>query len=350
MNRIGVLVGATGLALLLGCGKPPADQAPAGDIAPGEPSSAPAPAATTLSGDVTIDGSSTVEPISSAVAEEFGAANAGVHVTVGTSGTGGGFKKFCAGETDISDASRPIKSEEIEAAKAKGIEFIELPVAFDGLSVVVNPQNDWVDKLTVEELKKIWEPGSKITNWKDVRPGFPDVPLKLYGPGTDSGTFDYFTDAIVGEEGSCRSDFSPSEDDNVLVQGVAGDKGALGYFGYAYYVENQDKLKLVPIQDGDAAPVAPSEETINNGTYTPLSRPLFIYVSRAAADKPQVEAFVRFYLDNVSALLSEVGYVPLPDAAMELIRQRFEQRKTGSVFSGGSQPGTKIEDILAKES
>lgn len=303
-----------------------------------------------LSGNILIDGSSTVFPISEAVAEEFGLENPNVRVSVGVSGTGGGFKKFCAGETDISDASRPIKQSEIEQCQANGIEFIELPVAFDGLTVVVNPENDWATCMTVDELKMIWEPSAQgvITKWSQVRPDWPDETLSLYGPGTDSGTFDYFTDAIVGEEGASRGDYTASEDDNVLVQGVANDKYALGYFGFAYYIENQGKVKAVAIDGGNGC-VEPTVETINNGTYQPLSRPIFIYVSTKALERPEVEAFVNFYLDNAATLAEEVGYVGLPEKAYELAKERVAQRITGSVFSGGSQVGVSIEDLLAIE-
>ena len=265
-----------------------------------------------LTGAIKIDGSSTVFPITEAVAEEFKKIQPGVNVTVGISGTGGGFKKFTVGETDINDASRPIKDVEKKVAEEKKIEYIDFPVAYDGITVVVNKQNTWVDKLTVQELKKIWEPGSTVKKWSEVRPGWPDVAIKLYGPGTDSGTFDYFTEAINGKEKACRSDFTPSEDDNVLVQGVAGDKGALGYFGYAYYAENKDKLKVVPI-DAGKGPVTPEDKTINDGTYKPLSRPIFIYVSKAAMQRPEVKEFVKFYLTSAPKLVPQVGYTKLPD-------------------------------------
>lgn len=266
-----------------------------------------------LKGDVKIDGSSTVFPISEAVAEEFMKVHRNVRVTVGVSGTGGGFKKFCLGETDISDASRRIKENETDACAERDIQFIELAVAFDGLSVMVNPDNDFVDHLTVGELNRIWEPESAINNWKDVRPGFPDLEIKLYGPGTDSGTFDYFTDEINGEEGASRPDYTASEDDNVLVKGIAGDKGSLGYFGYAYYIENADKLKVVAIDGGDG-PVLPTPETINSGTYAPLSRPIFIYPSiNSLLNKPHVLEFVKFYLMDGPALVPQVGYIQLPD-------------------------------------
>jgi len=301
-----------------------------------------------LDGKVSLDGSSTVYPISEAVAEEFQAANSGVKVTVGISGTGGGFKKSCMGEIDISDASRPIKQSEIDMAKQNGIDFIELPIAFDGLSIVVNPKNTWVDKLTLAELKSIWAPGSTITNWSQVRQGFPNVPLKLFGPGTDSGTFEYFTEAVNGKAKESRSDFTASEDDNVLVMGVAGEKGALGYFGYAYYEENAGKLKLVPVDAGKGA-IAPSAKTISNGSYSPLSRPLFIYVNAKSAQRPEVDAFVKFFLDNASSLVKEVGYVALPDSAYDMVTARYEKRKTGSVFSGKETIGLTIEQVLAAE-
>ena len=305
---------------------------------------------------IEIDGSSTVFPITEAMAEEFQIESGGkVRVTVGISGSGGGFKKFCRGETHISDASRPIKESEREACKAAGIEFIELPVALDALTVVVNPGNDWVDYLTVDELKKIWEPAAQdtVTNWGQVREGFPDRPLTLYGAGTDSGTYDYFTEAVVGQEGASRGDFTASEDDNVLVQGIASDPNALGFFGLAYYIENQDKLKAVPIQPrGGGDPVAPSVEAARDGSYQPLSRPIFIYVSKQAADEVEaVRQFVEFYLDpeNAELLVEEVGYVPLPTEAYELAQRNFEERHTGTAFAGGSQVGVAVEDLLQAE-
>jgi len=294
-------------------------------------------------GTVRIDGSSTVFPISESVAEEFGQVNAQVRVTVGVSGTGGGFKKFVLGETDINDASRPIKSQELERAHEHGIEFIELPVAYDGLSVIVHPANDWVDHLTVQELKKIWQPGSTVSSWSDVRAGFPDRPIALYGPGTDSGTFDYFTEVINGKSQACRPDFTASEDDNVLVQGVVGDENSIGFFGYAYYVENKDRLKIVPIDNGQG-PVAPSEATINDGTYAPLSRPIFIYVSKAAAQRPEVAQFVDFYLEHAGQLAAEVGYVAMPQRISNLVKQRFAKRIAGTVFNGAHGA---LEDLVA---
>ncbi|WP_410512303.1 phosphate ABC transporter substrate-binding protein PstS family protein [Paenibacillus sp. BR2-3] len=268
---------------------------------------------TALSGTIEIDGSSTVYPITEAVAEEFGKENKDVRVTVGVSGTGGGFKRFAAGETAISNASRPIKDEEAELAKTNGIEYIELEVAYDGLSVLVNPENDWVDYLTTKELNEIFKPGSTVKQWSDVRSGWPAEDIKIFSPGADSGTFDYFTETINDEAQASRNDAQVtfSEDDNTLVQGVEGEKYALGYFGFAYFEENQDKLKLVPI-DGGKGPISPSAETINDGTYAPLSRPLFIYVNKAFLDKPEVKAFVDFYMSHAADLSEEVGYIRLP--------------------------------------
>jgi phosphate transport system substrate-binding protein len=264
-----------------------------------------------LSGTIEIDGSSTVFPITEAVAEEFRSVEPDVRVNVGVSGTGGGFTRFTSGQTTISDASRPIRDSEAQQTQANGIEYVELTVAIDGLAVVVNPQNDFVDCLTAEELKRIWEPGSQINNWRDVRPEFPDQPLRLYGPGTDSGTFDYFTEVIVGEAGASRPDYNASEDDNFLVQGISGDRNALGYFGYAYYAENQGLVRLIAV-DGGSGCVAPSNETVQNGAYAPLSRPIFIYVNtNDLRTRPEVEAFVRFYLDSAPILVPAVGYVAL---------------------------------------
>ena len=301
---------------------------------------------------IQIDGSSTVFPINQAVAEEFHKQKGG-RVTVGVSGTGGGFKKFCRGEIAIAGASRPIKESEVAQCKAAGIEFVELPIAFDGLAVAVHPKNDWVDHMTVEELKTIWAPESqgKVLKWSQVREGWPDSDLHLFGPGIDSGTYDYFTQAIVGKEHSSRGDFTSSEDDHVLVQGVSTDPAGLGFFGYAYYAENKDKLKLVPIDDGNASngdgPVAPSPETVENGTYQPLSRPIFIYVSTKAAEKPEVASFVEFFLAEGPALAGKVGYIALPPAAYQLARDRFAARKTGTVFQG-SKVGVTVEELLAR--
>src|SRR3990172_5234645 len=259
---------------------------------------------------VKIDGSSTVYPVTEAVAEEFQKAKRGeIKVTVGISGTGGGFKKFCRGETDISDASRPILKKEIDVFKETGIEYIELPVAYDGLAVLVNPKNDWIKELTVADLKKMWEPAAqgKVVKWNDVRPEWPDSKLKLFVPGADSRTFDYFTEAINGKSKSSTGDFTASEDDNVLVQGIAGDKAAIGYFGLAYYEENKDKLKLVPI-DGGRGPIFPSEKTVMDGTYAPLSRPLFIYINKESIAKPEVKEFADYYLKNAPKLIKQVKY------------------------------------------
>ncbi len=307
------------------------------------------PRTNALSGRVAIDGSSTVFPITEAVAEDFQKVHKGIRVTVGISGTGGGFQKFISSETDINDASRPIKESELLRAKERSIEFIELPVAFDGLTVVVNPKNEFVESLTVEELRKIWQPGSTVKKWNDVRPEWPDQPLALYGPGTASGTFDYFTEAINGEAQASRPDFTASEDDNVLVQGIAGDEHALGFFGFAYYVENRSLLKLVAI-DGGKGPIAPSNTTINDGTYQPLSRPLFIYVSKAAAERPPVAEFVAFYLQHAPTLVKEVGYVPLPDQVYELALERFKSRRTGSVFSEKAKVGISLGELLGARS
>ena len=267
-----------------------------------------------LSGAVRIDGSSTVYPLSALAAEDFMAANPGVQVTVASSGTGGGFEKFCRGETDANDASRPIKDEEAAACAEAGIEYASLTVATDALTVVVNKENTWVTCLTVEELNKIWAPDSTVANWNEVRADFPDEPLKLFGPGTDSGTFDYFTDEINGEEGASRADYTPSEDDNVIVQGVSGSKGGLGYFGFTYYEENADKLTAVQI-DGGAGCVAPSVEAARDGSYTPLSRPLFLYPSKAALAQPQVKAFFDYYVANNASIAEGALYIPLSDEA-----------------------------------
>jgi len=269
-----------------------------------------------LVGTVEIDGSSTVFPITAAVAEEFQNLHPDVRVNVGISGTGGGFKRFTVGEIEISDASRPIKSSEAEAAQQNGIEYIEFSIALDGLSVVVNHQNTWVDYMTVQELNMTWRPNSTVTKWNDIRPSWPDQPIHLYGPGTDSGTFDYFTEVIVGRVDASRPDYTASEDDNILVQGIAGDTYALGYFGYAYYAENTDKLKIVPIDSG-SGPVTPTDQTINSGQYVPLSRPLFIYVNRESLERVEVKAFVRFYMENGEQLVSEVGYTPLPTSVYQ---------------------------------
>ncbi len=298
-----------------------------------------------LRGTVKIDGSSNVFLITEAVAEEFLHEAPRVRVTVGISGTGGGFKKFLAGETDISDASRPIKSKELSVAKEKGIEFIELPVAYDGLSVVVNAQNDFVDYLTVEELRKIWQPGSSVKLWSDVRPAWPAKPIRLYGPGTDSGTFDYFTKVINGKAQASRPDYTASADPNVLVQGVAGDKNSLGYLGHAYYKENKNKLKLVPV-DAGTGPVAPSAITINDGSYKPLSRPIFIYVRTKSLSRVAVQKFVHFYIKNAGQLAKEVGFVPLSDTVYSFAQEMVTNKIAGSIFSKKEIEGKSMEDAL----
>jgi phosphate transport system substrate-binding protein len=298
---------------------------------------------------VKIDGSSTVYPISEAVAEEF-QKKTGVKVTVGESGTGGGFKKFCRGETDISDASRPISQKEMDACKEAGVQYIELPVAYDALTVVVNSKNVWVKSFTVEELKKIWAPGSSVKNWNQVNPSYPNQPLQLFGPGTASGTFDYFTEAVNGKAKSSRTDYTPSEDDNVLVQGVSGNVGGMAYFGYAYYEENKDKLRAIPIiAKGSTTPVLPSPEAVMNGTYQPLSRPLFIYVNAtAAAFRPEVKAFVNFYLENAPKLVKEVKYVPLPSDDYVAVTEHFKALKPGTGFNGTPEVGIKIKDLIKR--
>jgi phosphate transport system substrate-binding protein len=306
-----------------------------------------------LRGTVTIDGSSTVFPISEAMAEEFQKMTGGnVRVTVGISGTGGGFKKFCAGETDISDASRPISSAEIEQCKSAGIEYVELPVAFDGLSILVSPQNSFVESMTVSELKMMWQPEAQgtVTRWSQIRPDWPDREFRLYGPGADSGTFDYFTDAINGREKASRGDYTASEDDNVLVQGIANDADALGYFGFAYYEENSARLKLVAVDhEKGNGPVLPSPETIKGGTYTPLSRPLFIYAKKTSLDKPEVLEFLKFYLNPNSAptLINQVGYIAFPGEYYDYGLQRLSAVQTGTVFGGAAKLGTTLADLYS---
>ena len=310
---------------------------------------------TGLKGEIKIDGSSTVYPISEAVAEDFGKANASVKVTVGESGTGGGFKKFERSETDISDASRPIKAQEDSICKAAGIEYIELPIAYDGLAIVVNKENTWLSKIAVAELKKMWEPAAqgKIKKWNQINSKWPNEEIHLFGPGTASGTFDYFTEAINGKSKDSRGDYTASEDDNVLVQGISGDKLGLGYFGLAYFEANKDKLKLIPVDnekkdDGDGA-IIPTAETVQNGTYQPLSRPLFIYVSKKASEKAEVKAFAEYYIANAGKLATEVGYVALPNAVYELVKKRLAAGTTGSAFAGKNNVGVKMEDLLKDE-
>lgn len=360
------LIILAGALLLAACGDDDDDDNPAatssggteatntpdeGNVDPTEP-----PADTgELTGRVNVDGSSTVFPVTQAMAEEFQLIAPDVQVPVGVSGTGGGFEKFCNGETDISDASRPIKAEEAEVCESNGIEYIEIPVAFDGLSVMVNPENDWVTCLTVEELNMIWDPSSEgeITSWNQIRDEFPDEDLVLFGAGTDSGTYDYFTDVVNGEEGASRGDFTGSEDDNILVSGIAGTESALGFFGYAYYVENTELLKLVAIDDGNPdngdGCIEPSEETINDGTYQPLSRPIFIYVNAESAERPEVAAFIEFYLLEGPSIIPEIGYVPFSVDFYAILWDRFQAGTTGSVFGGGSTSGVTVNDLLFPE-
>jgi phosphate transport system substrate-binding protein len=289
---------------------------------------------------ITVDGSSTVYPITEAVAEEFQRANEGTRVTVGISGTGGGFQKFCRNEIDIADASRPIKFTEAETCAKANVEYIELPVAYDGLAVIVHPNNTWAASMTVAELKRLWEPSAqgKVTRWNHIRSGWPDQEIHLFGPGVDSGTFDYFTEVIVGKAQQSRGDYTSSEDDNVLVQGIGGDEHALGFFGYAYYEENRDKLKLVAIDDGNDSngkgPILPSPETVKDGTYAPLSRPIFIYPNVEALERAEVKSFVDFYVGQGTSLVREVGYIPLTDREYELVRKRFASRTPGSMYTG----------------
>jgi phosphate transport system substrate-binding protein len=304
---------------------------------------------------IQIDGSSTVFPISEALAEEFQKVRPEVRVTVGVSGTGGGFQKFCRAETDLSDASRPIQPAEIEACTNAGVEYIELPVAYDGLAIVVNPRNHWAASITVDELRRLWAPEAqgRITRWSQVRTGWPNREIHLFGAGVDSGTYDYFSEAIVGTEGASRGDFTSSEDDNVLVQGVASDELALGFLPLAYLEQNRAALKLVPVDDGDprngSGPISPSIETVRDGTYQPLSRPLFVYVARKAADRPEVQAFVARYFAS-SDIVREVGYVELTPEIYALAQQHFAERKVGTAFgTGGSQVGVTLEALLARE-
>lgn len=306
----------------------------------------------TYKGRINIDGSSTVYPITEAVAEEYRKVASDIRVTVGVSGTGGGFKKFIRNEIDISNASRPISKSEMEQCKAAGIEFIEIPVSYDGLAVVVNPENSFVDFLTIEELSKMWtaESQGKIMRWNQIRPEWPNEPLHLYGAGTSSGTYDYFTEAVNGKAKSSRGDYTASEDDNVLVQGVSSDRFGLAYFGLAYYEENKSKLKLVPIKATANSPaVLPSAETVQNGTYQPLSRPEFIYINAVSAKQLHIQDFVKFYLDNATSLVDEVGYIPLPKEVYENAYIRFMKGKTGSLFENKSVVGVNLLEILKEE-
>jgi phosphate transport system substrate-binding protein len=300
---------------------------------------------------VKIDGSSTVFPIIEAVAEEFQKAKKGAtKVTVGISGTGGGFKKFCRGETDISNASRPILKSEMEECAKTGVRYLEMPVAYDALTVVVNPKSK-LSSISIDDLKKMWEPAAqgKVTNWSHVNPSFPDAPLKLFGAGADSGTFDYFTEAVTGKAKSSRGDFTASEDDNVLVQGISRDVNALGFFGYAYYAENRDKLKALQISWKGGRAVGPSNETVLNGTYQPLSRPIFIYVNEKAAQKGEVKEFVEFLNKNADKLVKEVKYVPLPAHAYAHNLETFGKNRVGTKFGGENKVGLTIEELMKLE-
>jgi len=301
-------------------------------------------------GTTDIDGSSTVFPITEAMVEDWGDSIGGsARLVIGISGTGGGFKKFCSGDIDINDASRPIKPSEVEKCREKGVEFIELPVAIDGLTVGVNPDNDFAQCVTIEELHTMWQPEAegKINRWNQIREEWPDERIRLYGPGVDSGTFDYFTETINGEAQASRGDFTSSERDNVLVQGIAGDKGSLGYFGYSYFVENQDKLKMVGVDSGNGC-IFPTDETINDGTYSPLSRPLFIYVSMEAWADQEVKDFVSYYVSyERSDLLKELGFVPFPEVVHDLVLDRFQRGITGSIFGGDNPLTGTVEEILS---
>ncbi|MFM7259908.1 MAG: PstS family phosphate ABC transporter substrate-binding protein [bacterium] len=298
-----------------------------------------------LKGAIKIDGSSTVYPITEAVAEEFNKAASKVRVTVGISGTGGGFKRFAAGEIDIADASRPIKKAESDTAEKAKVEYVELPIAYDGLTIVVHPKNSWCTSLTVEQIKKLYSASGGVKTWKDINPEWPDKTIKVYSPGTDSGTFDYFKEVTVGKDGSIRSDISVSEDDNVLVRGVSGDENAIGFFGCAYYFENKDKLKSVAVDNGKG-PIAPTTETIETGSYAPFSRPLFIYVSKSSAEKPEVAAFVEFYLKNAAELATEVGFVRLPESISSKVTANWSKRRAGTQFT--TPAGDVVHGSLAQ--
>lgn len=307
-------------------------------------------AATVQAQTVKIDGSSTLYRLTEGIAEDFQKATK-IRVTVGISGTGGGFKKFCRGETDVQNASRPILEKEMEECKQAGVQFLELPVAFDALTVVINPRNDFVKQLTVEELKRMWEPAAqgKITNWNQINPSFPNRQLKLFGAGADSGTFDYFTEAIVGKSKASRGDFTASEDDNVLVQGVSREVSALGYFGFAYYAENSKRLKAVPIVNKQGKAVAPSIETVMDGSYNPLSRPLMIYVNAKSVDRPEIQRFLQAYIANAAKIATEVKYVPLPQKIYDNNLKIISSKRTGTIFGGHSEVGITIEEIITKQ-
>jgi phosphate transport system substrate-binding protein len=300
---------------------------------------------------VRIDGSSTVFPITEAVAEDFQIAKKGaIRVTVGISGTGGGFKKFCRGEIDVTNASRPILQSEMEECRKLGIQYIEMPIAFDALTVAINPKNDWIKSMTIAELKKVWEPEAqgKINNWNQINPAWPNAKIKLFGAGADSGTFDYFTEAIVGKAKSSRGDFTASEDDNVLVQGVSSDIHALGFFGFAYYIENRKKLKAVAVDNGDGG-VIPSIQTVQNGSYQPLSRPIFIYVNAKSADKPEIKEFINFYMKHAPELVQEVKYFPLHNKFYDLNLEYLNKKQLGTVFGGEASVGMTIDELFERE-
>jgi phosphate transport system substrate-binding protein len=347
------------LSCASGCGTSGGGKAPAAGSTPGARGSSEASNASTsgngASGEIIqIDGSSTVYPVTEAVAEEYQNEMKGsVNVTVGISGTGGGFKKFCRGETDISDASRPILKEEMELAKENDIEYIELPICYDALTVAIHRDNDWAESLTLSDLKKIWEPSAqgKVMRWNQVRAEWPDEELALFGPGSDSGTFDYFTEAVVHKAKSSRGDYTASEDDNVLVQGISGNKYALGYFSFAYYEPNKEQIKAVAIDNekSGSGPVPPNMDNVLAGTYNPLARPLFIYVNRKSAERPAVKKFVEFYLQHVKDLAQEVKYLPLPDVAYEMAKARFGDLQTGTGFGGKAEVGLPVEEILKRE-
>lgn len=336
---------ATALAaafVLTGCGPKPAADGAAAGAAPAAPESQV----------IQLDGSSTVFPISEAIAEEFQMANRNLRVTVGVAGTGGGMKKFCRGEIDIANASRPIQKVEMDACAAAGVSYFELPVAYDALTVVVNPANTWVQSITIDELRRIWEPSAQgsVTRWNQINPAWPDAPLNLYGAGADSGTFDYFTEVVMGEAKSSRGDYTASEDDNVLVQGVANDVNALGYFGFAFYVDNKDKIRSLAIaKDAVSTAVAPSVESVIDGSYMPLARPMFIYVNQKSYARPEVKQFLDFYFTNVGRLASEVNYVALPPEAYTIVKRHLDEGRVGTVFRGEPATAVSIEQLLAKE-
>lgn len=345
--RILSLTSLFGVLLLSGC-SPSSTSTQSPDQATGDQ----ATGNTELQGKIVVDGSSTVFPISEAAASEFKKLYPNVSVNVGIKGTGGGFKRFANGETDISDASRPIDSGEAAAAKANDISFIELPIAYDGLTIVVHPSNDWVDHLTVDEIKKIYISDSAVKSWSQVRDGWPDRPIKPFAPGTDSGTFDYFKEVVAEKDQSLRPDMSTSEDDNVLVTGVAGSPEAIGFFGAAYYEENKDKVKAVPIINPETnEPVMPTAQTIESGEYAPFSRPLFIYVSSTAAARPEIKRFVNYYLENASALAERVGYVPLPNAVIDKASENFKARRTGThyITAEGEKRSGAVSDVYQPE-